>query len=163
MQGKALIASVLVIMALVFCGISLMAPWYTINEETSSGSYSFKTNFVFYFDHVEFSYLGSTSDIDYDDAIYEKSSFPNTLRTTQTLVFIAMIGCVFGIIGAALVTFEKFSRNLGVICVLIALILCLIAPMYLMFALPGSFQKDFADSEELSSRVGIKSGKTWFR
>jgi hypothetical protein len=154
-QGKALIATVLMIMALVFCGLSLMAPWYSLEVESIRTNFSSKGEIVYYLDHLEVEYFGNSYERNYDADQYDDVSFVDTFRTTGVLVYVAIIGCILGTIGAFFLVFEKIHYNLAVFFVLVALILCIIAPMFLMLALPGSFQNDFADDDdELTSRLG---------
>jgi hypothetical protein len=155
LQGKALIATVLVIMAMVFCGLSLMAPWYSVEMESKGVGFTSKGQIVYYLDHIEVEYFGTSYERSYDNEQYDNVSFIDTFRTTGIIVYIAIFGCIIGTIGALMIFFEKIPHNLGIFLVTLAMILCLLAPLFLMVALPGSFQKDFADSDdELTSRLG---------
>jgi DNA-directed RNA polymerase subunit RPC12/RpoP len=81
----------------------------------------------------------------YDNESARELNFVKTFGTTQMMVFVGIIGCIIGLMGAAMVTFEKINSKIGAVLVLLAVILSLIAPMYLMFTLPGALNEDYGE------------------
>jgi hypothetical protein len=143
MQKKALVGMVLVLVALVLMGISLAMPWYKWEMKMSSGGESETSGNYFYLDHLETDFAGLTNEVSYDEEGMENSSFVDTFETTQTMVYVGVVGCIIGMVGATLVMVQKMNRSIGAILVLIAVVLTILAPFYLMVSLPGSFKEDF--------------------
>jgi hypothetical protein len=98
-----------------------------------------------YLDHSEIKVLEETQTSSYDD-IGDESEAINVFKTTQLFVYLGLVGCILGLIGAIMVMAEKMSNKVGAIMVLIALILVLLAPFYMMFMFPGAVKKDLEDS-----------------
>ncbi len=147
MQGKAMVGALLIVGAMILIGSSLMAPWYRIDAKSEYGSVTSSGYIEFYFDSIKANYFGMTSETKYDDAT-EDASYIETFRTTRILVFVGIIGCFLGLMGAIMVTYETVNYKIGALLVLLAVVLSLFAPMYLMFALPGSFKEDMSDDGE---------------
>jgi len=151
MQKKAAIGTVLVLVALVMMGISLVMPWYTNENTSSANDISISIRLNYHLDHASFETdfpdvpgysFNGTDDIDYDDETISEMNFVKTFQTTSMLVILGLIGCVLGLIGAALVALGKMKRSIGAILVLIAVIMCLLSPLYLMVSLIPAFEDD---------------------
>lgn len=153
MQRKALIGMILVLVALIMVGISFVMPWYSFSAEISSTGVSSEISADYYLDHAEMEALGETESMDYEDM--EDSETLDVFNTTRIMVILGIVGCIIGLIGAAMVMMEKMGNKLGAVLVLIALILALLAPIYIMFALPAAFKNEMGDVEEVE---GLSSG-----
>lgn len=179
MQKKAAVGTVLVIIALVMMGISIVMPWYMNEFKMSSGGVSMTSGMNYYLDHLELESglaasidpENATNEIPYDDEEAKDLNFVKTFRMVQNLIILGIVGCVIGIIGAILVASGKMKRSVGAVLVLIAVILCLIAPLYLMVSLPSAFEDDgmimtsdeatnFFGSEK-STEEGITTEHNW--
>ncbi|UCG70347.1 MAG: hypothetical protein JSV09_04830 [Thermoplasmata archaeon] len=98
----------------------------------------------YYLDHAEASGESALSDsyIDYDEEEVKDTNVVGAFKTTNSLAFLGIIGCILGLIGTALMIFGYVSSKGTAVFVLLAVILTLFAPLYLMLALPGSFDDD---------------------
>lgn len=143
MERKALIGVVFIIVAMVLLVAAFTAPWFRIESETKIFTTSYESYVDFHLDHLKIEYLGITTNINYEDEGDPDSKTIQTFLTTKTIAIIGMIGCAFGLLGALLVTFEKIGSKLGALMIFIGIILILLAPLYLMFALPSAFEEDF--------------------
>jgi hypothetical protein len=152
MHRKALAGMVLVIVALLLIIFSMTMPWYKIEMETvvdmeiDAVDLSMDGKFNFYLDRTETSFLNTTETTYYNEVDNQTSESLEVFKTTQLMVYMGLVGCIVGILGAALVMVEKTSAKVGAVLVLIALILAILAPIYIMFMLPGAFDKDFEQS-----------------
>jgi hypothetical protein len=153
MQKRALVGMIFVLVALIMFGISLAMPWYYWEVKISGPGGSATATVVYYLDHFEINELGESIEFNYEDENIEDMHFSQTFRTTQIISLMGIIGCILGLIGAAMVMLEKISSKIGALLVLIAVIFSLIAPIYLMIALPGAFKED-ADEPSVSISHG---------
>ena len=151
MQLKAMVGVILIAVALILIGLSLVVPWYRIEVSMSGWGTDINGESDYYLDHFESHAMGMSEKVSYDNATVKDSNLVKTFRTTQVLASIGIIGCVIGLISAFMVTFEKIGSKLGSFIVLVAVILSLIAPFYIMFALPTAMSDDSADDSEDST------------
>lgn len=159
MQGKALGGMILVLVAMIMIGLALFMPWYVVKMEMSAMGMSLDAETEYYLDHAEVSGMGMSEEMSYDNESIEDFNFIKTFQFTQILAILGVIGCIIGLIGAALVVVEKISSKVGAVLVLIAVILSLMAPFYLMFALPAAYKEDFEESGEDGAEIaGISEG-----
>lgn len=149
MQKKALVGMIFVLVALIMIALSLMMPWYMIEDEHTANGAGYTNKMEYYLDHITLSSGTSNVSIEvsYDEEGAQDQEFVKTFQTTQLFVYLGIIGCIIGMIGAALVMVGKVSHKAGAVMVLLAVILSLIAPMYLMFSLPAAFKEDYEDPE----------------
>jgi hypothetical protein len=99
----------------------------------------------YYLDSFEFTMFDETTTYDYEDEWWEGSEVLGVFRITGILFYLSLVGVIIGLVGAALVMTQKMNNKVGAIFVLIALILALMAPFYLMFMLPGAFENEFEE------------------
>ncbi|MEE9151036.1 MAG: hypothetical protein V3U20_04285 [Thermoplasmata archaeon] len=159
MQKKALVGTILSLIALIMIGLSLMMPWFAVEYTTSAFDQSFTFKSEYYFDHATVSRSGTSEEfeIKYDDENVTASKPIETIKTLQIIVYLGIIGCILGMIGAALVASEKMSAKVGAVLVLLAVILSLLAPFYIMFALPAAIKDEanedntYLDSEKIGT------------
>jgi predicted RNA-binding Zn-ribbon protein involved in translation (DUF1610 family) len=152
MLKRALVGIILVLLALILIGASLVMPWYKNESKMSGNGMSASISLDYYFDHAKFSsdfpdaggiYINASSEeLSYDDEPVRNFNFPKTFGMTRVIVILGLLGCIFGLFGAALVALGKLKPSIGALIVFIALILCIIAPIYLMAALPSAFEAD---------------------
>ncbi len=153
---------ILVIVALLLMAMSMVMPWYTIKAKASMSGVSSEVEINYYLDRSEIKALGETQTFDYDDESAEKSEALNVFRTTRLFVLLGLVGCILGLAGAILVMTEKMSNKVGAIFVLIALILALLAPFYMMFMLPGAFKADFDEAGGASEVLPSGMSESFF-
>jgi hypothetical protein len=143
MERKALIGVIFIIVAMVLLVAAFTAPWFRIESETKFLTTSFDSYADFHLDHLKIEYLGITTNLNYEDEGNPDSKTIQTFLTTRIIAIVGMIGCAIGLLGALLVTFEKIGSKMGALMIFIAIILILLAPLYLMFTLPSAFEEDF--------------------
>ena len=141
MQKRALVGMILVLVALIMMGASLAFSWYKVEIKMRGNGFSSSGYIEYYLDHASLKAGEESVEAEYNATVEDEPSV-KTFRTTQILVIIGIICCILGLIGAALVTWEKIGSKGGAVLVVIAVILCLIAPLYLMFTLPGAFKEE---------------------
>jgi hypothetical protein len=137
---------ILVIVALIMIVMAMVMPWYSIKAKVSASGISSEAEFNYFLDHSEMKVLDETQTTDYDDDNIGESEALNVFKTTQIFVYLGLVGCIMGLIGAVLVMTEKMSNKIGSILVIVALILAILAPVYMMLMLPGAFNADLEDS-----------------
>lgn len=142
MQKRALVGTIFVLVALFMFGLSLIVPWYYSEVKMSGLGISESINIDYYLDHAYAEVPGDSEELSYDNETAEDYHWVQTFKTTQILAFLGVLGCFIGLIGATMVTSEKLNSKAGAVLVLLAVILSLIAPLYLMFTLPNAFEKD---------------------
>jgi uncharacterized membrane protein len=162
MQRRALIGFILVIVSLVLIGISLVMPWYTIKMEAGAMGVSTEADINYYLDHAESNVLETTETINYDDEGIKDAASTNVFKTTQIMVFLGLIGCILGLVGAALVMTDKMNSKVGAMLVLVAFILALLAPIYIMVALPGAYQEEVDEAGGSVEFLPEGMGKSFF-
>lgn len=145
MQKKALVGTVFVLIALILIGLSLTMPWFSTKSEYPSSTLSEDQSEDYYLDHIEGGTSGFKIKVEYDNDQFKDYNFVQTFQTTQIIVIVGLICGIFGLIGAAMVSVGKLSSKMGTLLVLLTVILVIIAPIYLMFTLPGAFKEDFKD------------------
>ena len=150
---------ILVLVALIMVGISFVMPWYSLTAEISSTVVSSSMDTDYYLDHAEMEAMGETQTIDYEDTEGDSKAL-DVFNTTKLMVILGIVGCIIGLIGAAMVMVGKMSNKLGTILVLIALILTVLAPIYMMFALPAAFDEDMGDTGGEGAASGM--GESFF-
>jgi hypothetical protein len=153
---------ILVIVALLLIAMSMVMPWYSLKVKASMSGVSSEMEMNWYLDHSEITALEETQTFDYDDESADESEVLNAFRTTQTFVYLGLIGCILGLVGAILVMAEKMSNKIGAVLVLIALILVLLAPFYLMFMLPGAVKTDFDEAGGASEVLPSGMSESFF-
>lgn len=146
MQKKALVGTVIVLLALMMFVLSLVMPWYMYEMKMSSLGEEESMSVEYYLDHAEADFGIEKDEKSYDDEDVKDYNFVKTFKTTQIMAFLGILGCFIGIVGAALVTSEKIKGKAGALFILIAVLLSLIAPLYLMFTLPSAFKEDTEES-----------------
>lgn len=173
MKWKAEIGTILMVMALIFMTLSLIMPWYRQESKVSASGISARSSVEYFFDHAEISgsvgssygYFGPTfstsTSISYDNESIKDLNIFQTFRTTQVLAFVGLVGCIIGLLGATMVVFRKIGPKFGAFLVLIAVILSLIAPLYIMFALPAAYEKDLGDDPDIDP-VSQKMTESFF-
>lgn len=142
MQNRALVGTIFVFVALIMVGSSLILPWYRTEVKVSGLGNTESANIDYYLDHAYADLPGDSDELSYDDEEAEDYHWVQTFKTTKILAFLGLIGCFVGLIGAAMVMSEKINSKAGAIFVLLAVILSLLAPLYLMFTLPNAIEKD---------------------
>jgi len=160
MQKKALVGTLLVLIALIMIGLSLIMPWYSL-KATYPDNPEYNDRYEdYYLDHYEGGAMGLTIKVNYDKEEIKDYQFVQTFGVTQIMTFIGLIGCVLGLIGAAMVTAGKLSSKVATFFVFLAIILSLIAPLYLMFTLPSTLEEDA--KEQNSTLPSDKMGADFF-
>ncbi len=154
MQKKALVGMILVLVALIMIGISLAMPWYSAELTVKGYGEPDTTSLDYYFDHRDINWMNKTTSYSYDEEGIQNLTFVSTFETTQMLVYLGLLGCVIGIIGASIVMQGKMNQKIGALLILVAVIFSLIAPLYLMSSLPGAFNEDFGDDESFPDNMG---------
>jgi hypothetical protein len=152
MQKKAVVGTILVLIALVMVMASLFLPWYRNEVSSSMGNMSFTMGLDFYFDHAEptvdapegsgFNFTYDSADLSYNLPEVKDMNFVGVFSLTRILVIIAIITTIFGLIGAIMVGAGKMRPSLGATLVALAFLFCLIAPIYMMISLPDAFVED---------------------
>lgn len=156
MQKRALVGTILVFIALIMVGLSLVVPWY-YSEVTISGFGNIEgINIDYYLDHAYAELPGDSEELSYDNETAKDYNWVQTFKTTQILAFLGIIGCFMGLIGAAMVMSEKLNSKAGAVLVLLAVILSLIAPLYLMFTLPNAIDKDAEEEGAISFQEDMR-------
>ncbi len=165
MQTRALIGTILMLIALIAIGASVVMPWYTIKMEmTSPSDMQSSMTQDFYLDHAVMTSEASgftgmeesgEEEISYDNETVKDTNVVSTFQTTQLLVYVGIMGCLLGLIGAVMVGTGKMKRGAGAAMVLMALILVLLAPIYLMSTLPGAFEEDNSEPGTITPTEGI--------
>lgn len=159
MQKRALVGTIFILIALFMITLSLVMPWYQW-EMTVEGYGEPDSYYVdYHLDHAESTGLGVTVDVDYDEEPQKDFNYIQTLKTTQIIAYIGIIGCIIGLIGTVIVTMDKLSSRGGAVLVLLAVIFSLMAPLYLMIALPAAFEED---ARELNSPLPSEKIETDF-
>ncbi len=158
MQRKALVGTILMVVALIMVVMALVMPWWKIEVTASAGGTSISGDMNFHLDHYEMDMMGMSEEQSYGDEASDRA-----FKTTQIFAYLALIGCIVGLIGAALVMMEKASSKVGAALIQLAVILCLIAPLYLMFTLPGAIKEDFGSIDvEGEEFLSPKMGESFF-
>ncbi len=157
MEKKAMIGAVMAIIAVILIGISLIMPWYGINAKTEAMGQSAEVNMDFYLDHAG---MKNPLTGEYETHSYSEgnttSNMKNVFQTTQMLDIVGLVLVLVGFIGAIMLAMGKMKKNIAVILVLLGFIFALIAPMYLMTALPPAMKDDMGGSTStmFSSKIG---------
>lgn len=161
MQKRALIGTILVLIALVMIMSSLFMPWYKIEMSVSGLGLSTVATIEYYLDHnvteMKSDFIGDAKiETSYSNERLRETKAAQTFKTTQTLVYLGIIGCIFGLIGTVMVMLNKIGRGMGTLLVIIALILSIFAPLYLMFTLPNAFSEDSLAESESSTQSSVE-------
>lgn len=174
---KGIIALICMILTLVFILVALVGPWYSASGElagakvyTNYGLTSSETKDAGE-DPETTSYADQKKDIKDagDDVPSLYSVYDNTFYITIIALVIAIIAliCILG----ATFSFGKIKtmKMLGGIFGILAVIFCLIAPIYFMTALPGEMWKNstekygFWDTAEIwGAKVTFGPGYAWY-
>ncbi|UCE36648.1 MAG: hypothetical protein JSW00_14190 [Thermoplasmata archaeon] len=169
MQKKALVGMILVLVALVLVGLSLIMPWFSIEVLATENGEEESAVAEFYLDHAKEQYKGKvfgvptevTFELSYENETFKDNKSVDIFKTTRIIVFVGLIGCILGLIGAAMVMLGKIKPWMGTILVFLAVILTLIAPIYLMTSLPPTFKEE-DESGTISYYPFEKMGDNFF-
>ncbi len=174
MHKRPLIGTILLAIAVILMGLSLFLPWYYQQFKMSGSIVSLSYTVDFYLDHAQVSggivdgsgYIGPndwnmSEELYYDDENASEIKYIQTFQTTQILAFVGLVGCLIGLIGATLIVIKKIGYALGALLITIAVILALIAPLYILFALTAAYKEEM-DSYASSDSVENKMGENFF-
>jgi multisubunit Na+/H+ antiporter MnhG subunit len=169
-QENALLGTILLIVATILIGWSMILPWYYQEISITTMEFHVEGEIDYYLDHAtsnaifdlpgDYSGLersGGIDEIQYDNETISNLKFYQTLKTTQIMAIAGLVGCIIGMMGATLVLLKKIGTTLGILLVLIAVILSLMAPIYIMFTLPAAYQEDLENegvTDSSSSGIG---------
>jgi multisubunit Na+/H+ antiporter MnhG subunit len=173
-QENALFGTILLIVATILIGLSMILPWYNQEFSMTTLELHMEGEIDYYLDHATsnarfdlpgdypgLERTGGTDEIQYDNETISNLKFYQTFKTTQILAIAGLVGCIIGMMGAAMVLLKKIGTTLGILLVLIAVILSLIAPLYIMFALPAAYQEDL-ENESGTDSISSGIGKDFF-
>jgi hypothetical protein len=152
---------ILVIVALILIAMSMVMPWYSLKVKASMSGVSSEMEMNWYLDRSEMTALGETQTSSYVDVEGDSEAL-NVFKTTQLFVYLGLVGCILGLVGAILVMTEKMSNKIGAVFVCIALILVLLAPFYLMFMFPGAVKNDLDDAGGASDVLPSGMSESFF-
>lgn len=144
METKAMIGTILGIVAVILLVLSLTMPWWTMNEEkprgyNEEGTYETTTR------------VSPEALPQYSSSEDETS---NTTETTNMTSWMATIGTIATtisvvLIGMAVPAEKNNLKKIGVVLMIVGIIFALVAPIYMMTSFPDAIKDDqFTDSQQ---------------
>ncbi len=144
MEKKAMVGAVMAIIAVILIGVTFALPWYTMTMKGNVSGMGTTTEQDYYLDHATAKVGNTTMSESYSNKSMQDSipNTVNTFKTTQILDIVSLVFVIIGFIGALLFAIGKLGKGVAVALVVIGFILSIIAPIYLMTALPPAIKKD---------------------
>ena len=148
---KWILAFIFALLGVILLGIAMGSSWFQVkyeyDGEREDSSVNMKLREMIFI--IEYNSSGDLEKTySYSDEMYDDSDIPQIMNLTFIFTNLALILTMLVIVFAILIVIKKGSMaKIGMIVALLAFVFALIAPLYLMVALPGTFDEKGDESE----------------